>query len=415
MTKAFTPRRVAAMAPTIERVASELLDAIAARPADIVARFAWPLPLTVVGDMLGVPRDDLGRLHEWSVHWLRLKQPATLEQQLEWAESTVALQRYFMELLDRRERDPGDDLTSALLAAAREVDPPWTRDAVMGVPLDLVVAGHVTVTRAIGNALVLLLGERARADELRADVASCRGPWRRSSGSSPLRKACSASRRGGPLGGVTLPEGARLMVHYGSANRDEDVFACPAHYDPRREGLNRHVAFGKGVHFCIGAPLARPSSASRSRCCSSGCRGSGSPAGRSGGSPSSSLGAWSGSTSNGILRDDPGHSDTTGGHNMVRRRSPIVLAAAVALVAALVGATAGTAARMRRRSASTTRPRSWNFGRDAYVYVAMEKGYFEQAGFDVHVTPGTGVGRQHQARGGRAGSTTRPSTSARSW
>ena len=106
VTKAFTPRRVAEMEPTIERVATGLIDEIAADgSADIVARFAWPLPLTVVGDMLGVPRDDLSRLHEWSVHWLRLKQPgATLEQQLGWARSTVELQRYFMELLDERDR-----------------------------------------------------------------------------------------------------------------------------------------------------------------------------------------------------------------------------------------------------------------------------------------------------------------------
>ena len=260
VTKAFTPRRVAAMAPTIERVASGLLDDIAADGrADIVARFAWPLPLTVVGDMLGVPRDDLGRLHAWSVHWLRLKQPgATLEQQLEWAAGTVALQRYFMELLDERERDPGDDLTSALLAAAREVEPPLTRDAVMGVPLDLVVAGHVTVTRAIGNALVLLLGEPGRVDELRADPtlvpAAVEEILRLE---SPAQGLFRVTTREVSLGGVTLPEGARLMVHYGSANRDEDVFAYPEHYDPRREGLNRHVAFGKGVHFCIGAPLAR--------------------------------------------------------------------------------------------------------------------------------------------------------------
>ena len=120
--------------------------------------------------MLGVPRADLPRLHEWSVHWLRLKQPgATLEQQLEWARSTVELQRYFMALLDERERSPGDDLTSALLAAAAQIEPPLAREAVMGVPLDLVVAGHVTVTRAIGNALVVILGEHGRAEELRAD------------------------------------------------------------------------------------------------------------------------------------------------------------------------------------------------------------------------------------------------------
>jgi len=260
VTKAFTPRRVAEMAPRIEQIAAELLDEL--RPegrADIVRRFAWPLPLTVVGEMLGVPRDDLPQLHEWSVDWLRLKQPgATLEQQLGWARSTVELQRYFMALLDEREARPGDDLTSALLAAARELDPPLAREAVMGVPLDLVVAGHVTVTRAIGNALVLLLSEPGRIDELRADpslVASAVEEILRLE--SPAQGLYRTTTREVTIGGVTLPAGARVMVHYGSANRDEDVFACPTDYDPCREGLNRHLAFGKGVHFCIGAPLAR--------------------------------------------------------------------------------------------------------------------------------------------------------------
>ena len=260
VTKAFTPRRVADMAPTIEAVATELIDEIAADgSADIVARFAWPLPLTVVGDMLGVPRDDLSRLHEWSVHWLRLKQPgATLEQQLGWARSTVELQRYFMELLDERDRQPRDDLTSALLAAARELEPPLAREAVMGVPLDLVVAGHVTVTRAIGNALVLLLGEPVRAEQLREDPtlvpAAVEEILRLE---SPAQGLFRVTTRAVTLGDVELPAGARLMVHYGSANRDERVFACPADYDPRRESLSKHLAFGKGVHFCIGAPLAR--------------------------------------------------------------------------------------------------------------------------------------------------------------
>ena len=260
VTRAFTPRRVAAMAPTIEQVAGRLIDELEADGrADIVSRFAWPLPLTVVGDMLGVPRDDLPRLHEWSVHWLRLKQPgATLEQQLEWARSTVDLQGYFMALLDERERDPGDDLTSALLAAAREVDPPLARDAVMGVPLDLVVAGHVTVTRAIGNALVLLLSEPARAQELREDPALVPAAVDEILRlESPAQGLFRTTTREVTLGGATVPAGARLMVHYGSANRDDRVFACPAEYDPGREGLNKHLAFGKGVHFCIGAPLAR--------------------------------------------------------------------------------------------------------------------------------------------------------------
>jgi cytochrome P450 len=260
VTKAFTPRRVAEMAPRIEEVATELLDDLHPEGrADIVRRFAWPLPLTVVGDMLGVPRADLPTIHEWSVDWLRLKQPgATLDQQVAWARSTVELQRYFMALLDEHEASPGEDLTSALLAAAREVEPPLPRDAVMGVPLDLVVAGHVTVTRAIGNALVLILAESGRADELRANPALIPNAVEEILRlESPAQGLYRTTTREVTIGGTTLPAGARVMVHYGSANRDDDVFACPANYDPRREGLNRHLAFGKGVHFCIGAPLAR--------------------------------------------------------------------------------------------------------------------------------------------------------------
>ena len=163
-----------------------------------------------------------------------------------------------MELLDDRERNPTDDLTSALLAASRGIDPPLSRAAVMGVPLDLVVAGHVTVTRAIGNALVLILAEPGRADDLRDDpslVAPAVEEILRLE--SPAQGLFRTTTREVTIGGVTLPVGARVMVHYGSANRDEHVFACPAAYDPRREGLGRHLAFGKGVHFCIGAPLAR--------------------------------------------------------------------------------------------------------------------------------------------------------------
>jgi len=163
-----------------------------------------------------------------------------------------------MELLDERERAPTNDLTTALLAAARDLNPPLARDAVMGVPLDLLVAGHVTVTRAIGSALVLLLGEPGRDDELHSDSglvpAAVEEILRLE---SPAQGLFRTTTRPVTLGGVSLPAGARLMVHYGSANRDERVFECPADYDPRRAGLNRHLAFGKGVHFCIGAPLAR--------------------------------------------------------------------------------------------------------------------------------------------------------------
>lgn len=260
ITRAFTPRRIAEMEPRVRAIAEELVDGFAADgEADLVERFAWPLPLRVVGDMLGLPEGDLGQLHAWSSHWLRLKQPgATLEQQLDWARSTVELQRYFMARLEERERDGGDDLIAALVRSAREVDPPLPREVVLGVPLDLVVAGHVTVTRALGNGLLLLLAEPGRAERLLADRALVPAAVEEILRlESPAQGLFRTTTREVELGGARLPAGARVMVHYGSANRDAAAFAAPDAYDPAREGLHRQLAFGKGIHVCIGAPLAR--------------------------------------------------------------------------------------------------------------------------------------------------------------
>lgn len=260
ITRAFTPKRIAEMEPAIVAVVDELLDDVApAGGADVIERFAWPLPLRVIGQMLGLPEGDLERLHAWSNDWLALHQPgASLAQQLDWAQNTVALQRYFMDALDDREARGGEDLLAALLAASRVIDPPLSRDVVMGVPFDLVIAGHVTVTRAIGNALVTLLEDTARLRELRNDP----GLWPVAIEEllrleSPAQGLFRTTTRTVVLGGVEIPAQARVMVHYGSANRDERQFADADLYDVRREGLARHLAFGKGIHFCMGAPLAR--------------------------------------------------------------------------------------------------------------------------------------------------------------
>jgi cytochrome P450 len=260
ITKAFTPRRVAELAPRIEAIAQELLDGFAADgEADVVERFAWPLPLRVMGELIGVPQEDLHWLHERSRDWLSLYgATGSVEEQVAAAEGTVALQRYFVAAMEERERDPQDDLMSALLKAVAEEDDPISIVELAGVPLDLLVAGHVTVTRAIGSALVLLLRQPGALDELRDDqdlVAPAIEEILRLE--SPAQGLFREAIRDVELGGVLLPRGARLMVHFGSANRDEKVFADADRYDPTRPDVGKHVAFGKGIHFCIGAPLAR--------------------------------------------------------------------------------------------------------------------------------------------------------------
>lgn len=260
ITKAFTPRRVADLAPRIEAIAQELLDGFAADgKADVVERFAWPLPLRVMGELIGVPQEDLHWLHERSRDWLSLYgATGSVDEQVAAAEGTVALQRYFVSAMEERSREPRDDLMSALLAAVAEEDEPITIVELAGVPLDLLVAGHVTVTRAIGSALVLLLRLPGALEELRSNPKLV-GPAVEEilRLESPAQGLFREATRDVELGGVRVPQGARLMVHFGSANRDEAVFGAADRYDPQRPDVGKHVAFGKGIHFCIGAPLAR--------------------------------------------------------------------------------------------------------------------------------------------------------------
>lgn len=260
VTRAFTPRRVAEMESRIAALAAELIDGFADDGhGDIIERFAWPLPLNVMGDLLGLPREDLPQLHRWSTDWLSLFQPIdSAERQIELAHSVVALQRYFYMALEDRAMRPQDDLMSALLEARGASSERLTMVEVMGVPLDLVVAGHVTVTRAIGSALVLLLDHPGQFRALRETPellpAAIEEVLRME---SPAQGLFRTTTRAVELGGAELPEGAPVMVHFASANRDELQFSDPDSFDMCRPDVGRHLAFGKGIHFCIGASLAR--------------------------------------------------------------------------------------------------------------------------------------------------------------
>jgi cytochrome P450 len=257
--KTFTPRRVAELAPSILTIAHELIDGFANDGrADLVERFAWPLPLRVIGTMLDLPQRDLKTLHHWGNDWLSLQQPGhTRERQLELARSVVSMQRYFMDLLHERRRAPGTDLVSALARAAAEQEPPLADDVIMGIPFDLTVAGHVTVTRAIGSAILLLLytpdARRAMDEEPEAVAPVIEEILRLE---SPAQGLFRTVTRDVVVGEVEIPAGAKVMVHFGSANRDT-VFERADAFDRSRANLSRHLAFGKGIHFCIGAPLAR--------------------------------------------------------------------------------------------------------------------------------------------------------------
>jgi cytochrome P450 len=258
--KTFTPKRVAEMEPRIRAICGELIDGFADEGhADLIERFAWPMPLIGIADLVGVPRADLEFIHVWTDDWLRMLQGAgSLEDQVGYARNFVKLQQYFMDALEERDRSPRDDLMTALYEVWRGGETGLSLPEVMGVPLDLIIAGHVTVTRAIGSALVLLLQNTDALAALREDPSLVPNAVEEIlRAESPAQGLFRLALEDVELGGVTIPEGAKVMLHYGSANRDEAYFADPDRFDVHRAGADRHLAFGKGIHFCLGAPLAR--------------------------------------------------------------------------------------------------------------------------------------------------------------
>jgi cytochrome P450 len=257
VSQVFTPRRVADLEPRVRAFTDELIDSfVADGRIDVIERFGWPLPLIAIADILGAPREDIPLLHRWCYNWLLMLQATDpVDQLVEYARDVVALQRYVMAALEERSARPTDDLLSGLVAA-RENDDGLSMLEAMRVAMNLIIAGHVTVTRAIGNGLVSLFEHPDQLALVRSDP-SLVDPMVEEilRYESPAQGLFRTVTRETELEGVRLPAGARLMVHFGSANRD-DVFENAETFDVTRDS-GGHLAFGKGIHFCIGAPLAR--------------------------------------------------------------------------------------------------------------------------------------------------------------
>ena len=256
--RAFTPRRINALEPRIHEIAAELIEGFADRgKADIVDVFAWPLPLRVLGELFGFPRDDLEQVHHWGIDWLLLQQSRPPELQRESARGLVSLQRYCVAAVEDRMVHPTDDLLGAMVEVNASAADPLTAAEMAGVPLDLMVAGHVTVTRAIGSTLARMFDEPALRVHLLDPRLAPQAIEEILRLESPAQGLFRVARREVELGGAVLPKGARVMAHFASANRDNCVFAEPDSYFPERGDIGKHLAFGKGIHFCMGAPLGR--------------------------------------------------------------------------------------------------------------------------------------------------------------
>ena len=256
---AFSVRRIERLAPHVQTIVDDLLDGIADRgpddTVDLVAAFAFPLPFTVICELLGVPddrRDTVGPIpgvapgaHPDAEAYARAK-PAS---------ATVV--ELLTGLVADKQQDPDDALVSALIEA-RDGDERLTQQELLSSIFQLVVAGHDTTTSLIGNSVVALC---ATPDQLESSAAS---PGRSPTAVEELMRYDAPVPHSTfryatepiEIGGVTIPAGAQVIINLAAANRDPGHFTAPDTVDVDRPDV-RHLAFGHGPHFCLGAPLAR--------------------------------------------------------------------------------------------------------------------------------------------------------------
>ena len=258
--RAFTPRRVAAMEERIRATVDELLDAVdPAAPFDLVAALTFPLPASIVFSFMGVPEEDWARLKEWCGHRATLAwgRPAP-DEQVEHAESMAAYRGYLRELVAQRVERRTADLTSALIDIHDEDPAAFTLDEIASILFSLSFAGHETTNYLIGNVVRRLLEDPARWARVVADPATIPRAVEETLRFDP--SVCAWRRvttRPATVGGVELPAGAKLFLWLAAAGRDAAIFPEPDAFDLDRENARRHLAFGRGIHYCLGASLGK--------------------------------------------------------------------------------------------------------------------------------------------------------------
>jgi cytochrome P450 len=258
--KAFTPRVVEKLAPRIQAIVDELLDAGLERGEfDLVKDFAFPLPVTVIAEMLGVEGGDRTDFLRWSQALVALTEPTALLTGEAPAEAEICLgemRSFFDGVVAERRARPREDLVSALVRAEVEGDR-LDADELFAMSVLILVAGHETTTNLIGNAVLALLRHPDQRRRLTADPGLMRSAveeFLRFDG--VVQATARIALEDVAIGGVTIPKGEGAITVIGAANRDPAQFEDPDRLDVARAD-NRHLAFGYGPHFCLGAGLAR--------------------------------------------------------------------------------------------------------------------------------------------------------------
>jgi cytochrome P450 len=254
--QAFTPRLIESMRERVQDLTDELLDAVQARGRmDLIKDYALPLPATIIAEILGVPARDRHKFHRWSNAMLSAK-PSTWGK-LRLIPHVIAFMRYIRKMSRLRRAEPRDDLISALVQA-REAGDRLSEDELLSMIVLLLVAGHETTVNLIGNGVVALLEHPAELERLRDNPALIKPAIEELLRyDAPVQLATERyAREEVTIAGATIPRGERVFAALGSANRDGRQFDQPDTLQIERDP-NRHLSFGQGVHFCLGASLAR--------------------------------------------------------------------------------------------------------------------------------------------------------------
>jgi len=261
VSKAFTPRVVEVLRPHIQEIVDGLLDKVEdARSMDLIEDFAYPLPVIVICEMLGVPVEDQERFKGWGLAIARGLDGTLLPPDSEIiqrsAAARYALTDYFRDLIAKRRAAPRADLMTALIAA-EEAGDRLSENELLATCILLLVAGHETTVNLIGNGSLALLRHPDQLRRLRENpglIGTAVEEFLRYDG--PVQRTARIPSEDVTIGGQTIPKGDMVMPFIGAADRDPVQFPDPDRLDISRAD-NRHIAFGWGIHFCLGAPLAR--------------------------------------------------------------------------------------------------------------------------------------------------------------
>jgi cytochrome P450 len=258
--RVFTPARIKVLAPQVEALAHELVDKFIDKgECDLIRDFALPLPGIILGDQLGLDKNEFARFQAWALAFLSTGNKVMDDEELlATAEIELDAQRYLADILEDRRRNPTNDLISDLVHAAKEGEQPFNMHELQNLMHQLITGGYETTTSAITHGIWLLMRNPEQLAKVRANPELLKNFVEETLRvESPVQGLMRQVTQDAELSGTRIPAGSTVLLRYGAANRDPEQFPCPEKFDVERSNARRHLAFGSGIHHCIGAPLAR--------------------------------------------------------------------------------------------------------------------------------------------------------------